>query len=123
MKSIPLVAVVLGLVLLIGSFTWALLFPATGSWTPDKGERMSELRIKGHTLGGELDAAQRRPSMHARSVAEIEAEYNQVKAEMAQLGDELESKQNRPKTMATILRWTGIACVAVGAFVSYVNRG
>jgi hypothetical protein len=123
MKSISLIAVVLGLVLLVGSATWAILFPATNSWTQDRNERMSELSRKAHNLGGELDTAQRRPSMHSRSAADIEAEYNQVKEELAQLRGEFESKRDGPKTMATILRWTGIACVAVGAFVSYANRG
>jgi hypothetical protein len=123
MKSISLIAVVIGIVMLVGSVTWAILFPPSRSWTPDKNQRMSELSMKAHSLGGELDAAQRRPSMHARSVADIEAEYNQVKQELAELREDFESKRDRPKTMATILRWTGVVCVAVGAFISYANRG
>jgi hypothetical protein len=123
MKSLPVIAIVLGILLLVGSVTWALLFPASRSWTTDKNERMSELSIKGHQLGGELDAAQRRPSMHGRSVAEIEAEYKQVTDELAQLRGEFESKRDRPKTMAAILRWTGAACVAVGAFIMFASRG
>jgi hypothetical protein len=123
MKSIPLVAVVLGLVLLLGSFTWALIFPSSASWTAEKDARMGELGRKGHVLGGELDAAQRRPSMHGRSAADIEAEYNQAKEEMAQMRAEFESVRDGPKTVATILRWVGVVCVAVGAFVSYSNRG
>jgi hypothetical protein len=123
MKSISLAAVVVGLVLLLGSFTWGLVFSAKGSWTAEQDARMGELGRKGHALGGELDAAQRRPSMHSRSAADIEAEYNQVKAEMAQMRTEFESARDGPKTIAAILRWAGIACVAVGAFASYSNRG
>ena len=123
MKSISLVAVVVGLVLLLGSFTWALIFPSTGAWTAEQDARMGELGRKGHVLGGELDAVQRRPSMHSRSAVDIEAEYNQVKEEMAQMRAEFESARDGPKTIATILRWVGIVCVAVGAFVSYTNRG
>lgn len=123
MKSISLIAILLGLVLLAGSFTWALLFPASRSWTPEKDAEMSELSRKGHNLGGELDSVQRHPSMHGRSVAEIEAEYNQVKEEMTELRAKFESNRDGPKTMATILRWVGVACVVIGAFISYNNKG
>jgi hypothetical protein len=123
MKSISLAAVVVGVVLLLCSFTWGMIFSSKGAWTAEQDARMGELGRKGHVLGGELDAAQRKPSMHARSAADIEAEYNQVKEEMAQMRAQFEGVRDGPKTIATILRWAGVACVAVGAFASYSNRG
>ena len=124
MKSLSVGALGVGILFLLISLVWGLLFPASRGWTTEKNNRMSELSLKGHLLGGELDAAQRHPSMHAgRSPAEIEAEYKQVSAELTQLREEFEHKLNSPKTMASYLRWSGIAFVIAGAIVVFANRG
>lgn len=121
-KSLPVIAVALGVVLLIVSVAWAFLFPMSSMWTTEKNDRMSELSVQAHKLGGELDAAQRRPSMHARSAADIEVEYKQVTGELTQLREEFEGKRDRPKTTASLLRWSGIAFVAAGAFIVFASR-
>lgn len=123
MKALTVTAIGLGIALLAGSLVWAFLFPAAKSWTVEKNNRMSELSIKAHKLGGELDAAQRRPSMHSRGAAEIEAEYKQVTEELTQLRGEFESKRDAPKKSARLLQWVGIVCVAIGAFASYASKG
>jgi hypothetical protein len=103
---------------------WGVLFPASRSWTVEKNARMSELSEKGHILGGQLDVAKRRPNMHGgRSAAELEAEYKQVTEELTQLREEFESKRDTPKTMASYLRWSGIAFVVAGAIIVFANRG
>ncbi len=83
---------------------------------------MSELSLQAHKLGGELDTAQRRPSMHGRSASVIEAEYKKVTDELTQLREEFESKRDRPKTMASILRWSGIAFIVAGGLVVFATR-
>jgi hypothetical protein len=122
MKSLSVVAVALGLLFLVVSVLWGVLFPPASSWTVEKNDRMSELSLKGHALSGELDAARRRPSMHGKSADQIEAEYKQVSEELKQLREDFESKRDSPKTMAKYLRWSGIAFVIAGAIIVFANR-
>lgn len=120
---LSVVAVGLGILFLIVSLVWGLLFPASRSWTVEKNTRMSELSEKGHVLGGQIDAAKRRPNMHGgRNAADLEVEYKQVTEELAQLREEFESKRDSPKTMATYLRWSGVAFVVAGAIIVFANR-
>ena len=124
MKLLSGIAVGLGVALLAASLVWAFLFPASRSWTEEKSQRMSDLGSKAHLLGAQLDAAQRRPKMHGgRSAAELEAEYTQVKAELAELRQEFEGKRDAPKSAARFLQWAGIALVAGGAFATFASRG
>ncbi len=123
MKALTITAIGLGIALLAGSLLWAILFPASRSWTVEKNNRMSDLSVKAHKLGGELDAAQRRPSMHGRAPSVIEAEYKQASDELTQLREEFESKRDGPKNSARMLQWAGIIFVAVGAFASFASRG
>jgi hypothetical protein len=118
------VAVCLGVLFLLVSLVWGVLFPASRSWTVEKNARMSELSEKGHILGGQLDSAKRRPNMHrGPSAAELEVEYKKVSEELAQLREEFENKRDNPKTMASYLRWSGIAFVVAGAIIVFANRG
>ncbi len=122
MKSLSVIAVAVGIVCLAGSLLWAVLFPATRSWTEEKNTRMSDLGVQVHKLGGELDAAKRRPSMHGRKVADIQAEYTKAREEHAQLKAEFNGSINRPKTAATVLRWSGIAFIVAGGLVVFATR-
>jgi hypothetical protein len=124
MKSmLPGVAVTVGVALLLGSAIWALIFPASRGWTDEKAARMTELSNRAHNLGFELAAAEK-PSMHAgRGLAEVKAEADAVNAELASLRDELNGKLAAPNRAASILKWSGIAFVAAGAFVMLANRG
>ncbi len=125
MKSaLPLVAVVVGLLLLIGSGLWGFLFPASLSWTEEKSQRMSELGDKAFGLLGEVNAARNRRSLHTgRDPGETLAAYKQATAELEQLRAEFENTRDSPKTAAFFLRWSGIACIVVGAVVVWSNRG
>jgi hypothetical protein len=120
---LPTAAVGLGVVLLLTSLVWGLVFPASRGWTEEKSLRMRQLSEKAHVLGGQLQAAMARPNMHGgRSAAELDEEYKQVVAELKQLGDEAEGKIEAPKTAAKILRWSGIAFVAGGALIVFATR-
>jgi hypothetical protein len=124
MKSaLSTTAVVLGVLLLLASFVWGLLFPATGGWTEEKSLRMSELKGRAHILVGQIAAAKERPSMHGGANAEeLEAEFEQVKAELKLLADELEGRIQAPKTAASVLRYAGIAFVVAGGLVVFATR-
>ncbi|QDT71253.1 hypothetical protein [Lacipirellula limnantheis] len=125
MKSaLPTVAVVLGVLLLVVSLVWGLIFPASAGWTEEKSVRLGELKTRAHVLVGQVAAAQAKPSMHGGSnAAELEAEFQQVKTELTQLSDELDGRIESPKTTAAILRYAGIAFVVAGGLVVYAGRG
>ena len=123
MKALSLVAVVLGMLLLIGSVAWGALFPATKSWTNEKSARKSELGFKVRGLQDQLAAAQRKPSMHGgRNAAEIDAELKAATAELETLQAEFENKRDAPKNAARILQWAGIAFVVAGGLAVFANR-
>jgi hypothetical protein len=122
MKSLSLGAVGLGLVLVLGSVLWGIIFSPAKTWTDEKNERMNSLGIEAHKLGGELDVARRRPSMHGRSATAIEAEYKKTTDELTQLKEEFQDVQQGPKTMSSVLRWTGIVFVLLGGMTILSNR-
>jgi hypothetical protein len=125
MKStLPAVAVVLGIVLLLGSALWALIFPPSRSWTEEKATRLTELGNRATALQLQLDQAKARPSMHSGlNPAELKAEQEQVEADYKALYQEFASASNSPKTAASFLRWAGIAFIAAGALVVMATRG
>jgi hypothetical protein len=125
MKSaLSTTAVVLGVLLLLASFAWGLLFPASAGWTEEKSLRLGELKGRAHVLVGEISAAKEKPSMHGgANVAELEAEFEQVKTELTLLADELEGRIQAPKSAASVLRYAGIAFVVAGGLVVYASRG
>lgn len=120
---LPAGAVVLGVLLLMASLIWGLVFPASSGWTDEKSVQLRELRNRAHLLGGQVADAEGSPSMHkGANAAELKAEYEQVKVELKQLGNELEGKINSPKTAASILRYAGIAFVVAGGLVVYAGK-
>jgi hypothetical protein len=125
MKSfLPAAAVSLGVVLLVGSAAWAILFPASRTWTEEKSIRMTELGDKATALQLQIDQAKSRPSMHAgQNPAELKGQYDEVAAEYADLHKDFLNASNSPKTASSFLRWSGIAFVAAGALLVFVNRG
>ncbi|HMP05567.1 MAG TPA: hypothetical protein PJ982_04385 [Lacipirellulaceae bacterium] len=124
MKSaLPAAAVIVGLLLLLVSFSWALLFPPQRSWTEEKSVRMAELGSQGNLLKFELIEAQNNPRMHGgKNAAELQAQYDAVNEEYMKLRAEFDNAAQSPKTAATYLRWSGIAFVVAGAIVVFANR-
>ena len=123
MKGLSVVAVVLGVVFLIGSVAWGALFPATSSWTNEKSEQKSQLGIQVRRLQDELVTAQKKPSMHGgRNAAVIDAELKTATAELTALQEEFEGKRDAPKNASRILQIAGIAFVVAGALASFANR-
>jgi hypothetical protein len=124
MKSfLPAATVMIGLLLLIVSLAWGLVAPAGAGWTQEKSQRLQELRRQAHILGSQAAGANEKPTMHGgKNAAEIQAEYEQVKAELETLGDEAEGKIKGPQTTAAYLRWIGIACTLVGVVAFYAVR-
>jgi Tfp pilus assembly protein PilN len=122
MKSLfPTAALVLGLVLLAGSALWGLIFSPAGNLSEEKAQRLTELTMQAHELLFKVNASAD-GSPGAAPDAAVKAEYDKVKAELATLRQELTSVQDAPLKASAILRWSGVAFVAAGAFVMFVNR-
>jgi uncharacterized protein YjeT (DUF2065 family) len=125
MKStLSTAAVAVGLVLLLLSFAWGSLFSASSGWTEEKSLRMGELKGRAHILVAQVAAAKEKPNMHGGSnAAELEVEFEKVRAELNELADELEGRIEAPQTTAKIIRYAGIAFVVAGGLVVYASKG
>ncbi|MCA9229760.1 MAG: hypothetical protein KDA57_03855 [Planctomycetales bacterium] len=122
MKAIPVVAIVLGLLMLVASALWGHLFPPTRSWTDEKSERLAELGSETNRLKFALVEAQNSPSMHAgKNPGEIKLEYDAARAEYDELHAEFESARDSPETVSGVLRWTSIVLIGVGTLWFYAS--
>ncbi|TWU22568.1 hypothetical protein [Bythopirellula polymerisocia] len=106
----------LGVICVALSLIWGLIFPATNQWGPEKAAALSSLSDEVHKLMFQAVAAEENPrSYKGGDPAEVQAEYREKKAKLAEMQQELESIKDSPQTSASYLRWTGIALVVVGA--------
>lgn len=116
-------AVVLGIVLLVGSAMWGSLFPATRTWTAEKSEQLAELGSETNRLKFAMIEAQQSPSMHSgKNAAEIKQQYEEARARYDELYREFENAKESPQTASAILRWSGIAFIAAGGLAVFATR-
>jgi hypothetical protein len=104
-----------GVLLVIISGVWASMFPGTASWTPEKAERLTELRRTLHNLA--IAASSQPGSINPRvaaSPAAAKADYDRLKPECDALLAEVKATSARPNNTATMLRWTGISLAGLG---------
>lgn len=113
--AISLGAVGLGVLCVALSLVWGFIFPATNQWTPEKAAALSELSDDVHKLMFQASAAEKNPRAYKGNPAEVQAEYREKKAKLAEMQQELDSIKDSPQSSATFLRWTGIGLVVVGA--------
>lgn len=125
MKAIlPGAALIVGIVLLAAGLLWAIFFPPGRGWTEAKSARMTELGDRAGIIKLQLSQSQTRPTMHAgQNPAELKEEYDKISVEYKALHEEFVGANNAPKTAARFLQWAGIAFVAAGGFIVFVNRG
>jgi hypothetical protein len=118
MKAFAIGAVVLGLLLVVLSQMWTSLYPS--SWTPEKAEQWATTKDRLHNLSFIVNApaGSEPPRRHANR-EEAKREYDQVKATATKLKAEFESAYNTPRTMATIMNWSGVVLLGVGAVGAY----
>jgi hypothetical protein len=118
MKVFGIVAAFLGLVLLVLSTFWVSISPS--SWTPEKAKQWAATKDRLHNLSFTVNAppGSEPPRRHG-SRDEAKAEYDRVKETATKLQAEFESAYQSPRTMATIMKWSGVGLLAVGAVGAY----
>lgn len=124
MKSnLVVAAIVAGLLMVVLSLFWVKLFPGNSSWTPEKAAEWAEVKDRLHNLSFIVNAPPgREPSRRQMDMAAVRNEYDQVKERSEQLKAEFTSAYDSPRTMSTVLKWTGLAIVAVGVVGGFAIR-
>src|SRR5689334_9621213 len=98
--TIVMGVIALGFLLLASSFIWTTLFPPTRSWTPEKAQRMSEVKSRLNNLTFLINAPNK--SMHnGPDQGALRAEAEQLSKEFDQLKTDFESATESPKTIST----------------------
>jgi len=123
MKSVPLILLGVGILLVVLSALWPLIFPASRSWTEEKSTRMTELGNEAHKLLFQAIQAKERPQPGGPSPREAQDKYDAAKAELDALKAEFEAVRDSPKNSGTYLRWTGIVMVLLGGGAVLTGRG
>jgi hypothetical protein len=101
-----------GFALLALSFMWTTFFPPTQRWTAEKATRMSEVKSRLSNIAPVLNSPAR---MHAgQDIGQLKAESIELEKEFQALKADFESATDKPKTVASIFKWAGIAVAAVG---------
>jgi len=108
-------AIGLGLVLLLLSVLWPVLFPATRTWTDEKSRRLKELSGKTQYAVGKLEYAKSKPNMlGGESPAVLQQKADELMQELEGLQNEFASAKDSPQTISTVLKWSGVGTMALG---------
>jgi len=127
-------AIGLGFLLLVLSGLWSTLFPATSVWTDAKAERRAEVQDRIHNLRFLLLSQSNQRSFHShapidevsprtrRDPVALQAELAKLMQESEQLNAEFQSAYDRPNTISSALKWTGISLAALGIIGWYAMK-
>jgi preprotein translocase subunit Sss1 len=122
MKLAVIGTIILGFVLFALSSLWTTLFPPTNSWTPEKADRLSEIRERLNELGFMLQRASANRMHSGTDLGPVKAEYDSLNKEFDELKVEFETAAERPNTVSTVLEWTGISLAIVGIIGWYAVK-
>jgi hypothetical protein len=123
MRNLAAAAVALGLALLLASAVWAVLFPPTRSWTPEKSARLTTVGNECSAIKLKLSNLGNKPGAPGESQADLKAKFDKLDAEYKQLYQEFNGATESPKTAKRFLWWSGIAFVVAGGVVVFASRG
>ena len=115
MKAIPPAAIVIGLLFLVASAVWPVMFPATRTWTDAKSRRLKEIGAEEQALVGKIEYLRHRPSMTSGENPAVMKERAEVlRAEREALQADLTAATEGPAMAKAILKWTGISVLVLG---------
>jgi hypothetical protein len=112
-----LVVTCLGGAIVVLSFLWSLIFPASAEWRPEKAKEYTEVGARLHAQIGELGRLGRNPAtrdQELKRLGELRKEHHETQLRWEALREELETTQKRGQSTATILRLTGAGLAVLG---------
>lgn len=124
MKAVlPVVAVVVGVIILLVGLGWSFLVPPGSGWTPEKNSQLSEVEVNLKGVGFKLAEAKANPqSQRGEGVAVLQAKHDEIKKQYDALLAEFESARDSPATTGSTLKWVGVIIAAVGALFVFASR-
>ena len=113
MRSAIVIGIIgLGFTLFVASALWSTLFPPTQSWTPEKAQRISEVKARLNNLSFMINTPR---NFHSGpDPGTLKAESDSLLKEFEQLKTDFESATDRPQKVTSILRWAGLGLASVG---------
>jgi hypothetical protein len=124
MKAVlPVVALIVGLMLLLLGLGWSTLFPAGASWTPEMNDKLSKVETDLRGVGFRLAEAKSNPQMHSgEGVPALQSKHGELKKEFDALQAKFKSARDAPATTGSGIKWLGIAVAAVGGVLLFLNQ-
>ena len=125
MKSTIAIGILgIGLLLLVLSFVWVKLFSGQSAFTDEKATRWGQVKERMHNLAFVVNAPPGTIKMHrGPDIGQAKAEYDKLKIENDQLAAEFSGVYDTPRTMSTVLKWTGLSLTLLGVIGWYaVNQ-
>jgi len=105
----------LGLFLLVLSFVWVNMFSGRSAFTDEKAHRWNEVKARLHNLAFYVNAPPGTIKMHSGpDLGQAKAEFDKLKIENDQLAAEFSGVYDKPRTLATVLKWSGLSLAVVG---------
>jgi hypothetical protein len=121
--AISFCLIAVGFILLIISGFWVAWFPGTSTWTMEKNERYADVKDRMHNLGFMLNDVNVRSNMHSgNDRGTVKQEFDTLKKEYDELSSEFMSAHDSPRTVATVLKWSGIGLAALGLVGYYAAK-
>jgi len=117
MKLATIGILVIGLLFVGLSGVWSSLFPATRSWTPEKSQRLGQVKDRITNISFIIN----NPN-NTKDTSALKSELEKLTQEDQQLSAEFNSAASRPNTVSKFLKWTGISLAIVGIFGWYATN-
>lgn len=111
-QTLPLGALLLGVVLLITSFLTGGLGKSSSAWTAEDEAAYSAATEKWRALG----------HSHGPQDTVAEAEANRITEQFEQQRQKFHSASNRGRTLSSLCWWGGLLMLAAGSGIVFVQR-
>jgi hypothetical protein len=117
MKAATIGVLVIGLLFVGLSGLWSSLFPATRAWTPEKSQRLGQVKDRMTNISFIIN----NPNYN-RDKTSLNNELEKLTKEDEELTAEFNSATARPNTVSKFLKWAGISMALVGIVGWYATN-
>jgi hypothetical protein len=113
--ALPAMPLIVGIVFVLLSLFWPN-GASQSSWSPEQAKKYQSASVELHGLSHSM--AHAKPDEQAalnKKLQQAEADYKAIRSQ-------LDSAIDRPGRISVVLRWTGIALMAIGGLTLYLMR-